>query len=42
MAQAAKDKIIWVGWVGNRKKPYACGLRPNDQPEGDGAYKYRL
>ncbi len=22
--------------------PHACGLRPNDQPEGDGAYKYRL
>ena len=22
--------------------PHACGLRPNDQPEGDGAHKYRL
>jgi len=42
MALAACVKIIRVGWVGNSLIPHACGLRWNDQPEGDGAHKYRL
>ena len=41
MAQVALDKINRVGGRGN-DLPHACGLRPNDQPEGDGAHKYRL
>ena len=42
MAQEAWDKVIRVGWAGNRKIPHAVAKRPNDQPEGDGAHKYRL
>ena len=41
MAQEAWGKITgWVGWV--QEIPHACGLRFNDQPEGDSAQEIPL